>query len=120
MSCGFFILSLNLIPKVAWVWLMMLVLVVYRTDNILMVYGYLVMVSVGLAWGCCLRCGLIFFPTTVQTNPALGALAAAMVQVGLDYGWVSRVLFIVMGWDAWWPACGAGCVGCVSAKERWD
>jgi len=53
---------------------------------------------------------LIFLPTTVQTDPALGALGAASAKVVGFIGAV-RVLFIVIGWEALRPGCEVLAVG---------
>jgi hypothetical protein len=57
----------------------------------------------------------------VQTKPALGAVAAAVVKVGLGLGWIDRPLLMVMGCDAWDPVtCWLSVIGCVSATEQQD
>ena len=46
-----------------------------------------------------------FLPTTVQTDPALGAEAAAEVKV-VGFAGAGGVLLIVIGWEALRPGCG--------------
>jgi len=59
---------------------------------------------------CCRGRGLIFFPMTVQTEPALGAFAAVAAKDG-RVGGAGGVLLTVMGWEAQRPGCGVLAVG---------
>jgi len=120
MSCGFVIFSLRCMLKVAYPCSMMVALVVRCADRVSALSGCFGG-EAALVGGCWHGQGLIFLPTTVQTEPALGAVAAAVAKVGLGLGWVGGPLLMVMGCDAWDPAtCWLDVVGCGSVTEWRD
>ena len=103
MSCGFIIFLLKRMPKVAYPCSMMAALVVRCTDRVSMLSGCFSS-DATLVIVCRRGRGLIFLPMTVQTEPALGAVAAAVAKVGLGLGWVDGPLLMVMVCDAQDPA----------------
>lgn len=100
----------------------MSVLVVRRADSFSMVYSFGPVLLPVVGWlGICRGQGLIFLPTTVHTDPALGAVAAAAAK---DVG---GVLLIVIGCEALRPGCRGLASGfnlrysaCRAVSQNWE